>query len=101
VTTALAAWRGGAGENEREALAAALEGLLARLTEHLAAEERHILPLAAAHMTPAEWQRLGEEGIGGLPRRQLPLVLGMVMYRADGSSWSPPTRTPSMPWSAT
>jgi hypothetical protein len=52
-------------------------------------------------MTPAEWQRLGEEGIGGLPRRQLPLVLGMVMYRADGSSWSPPTRTPSMPWSAT
>ncbi len=34
-------------------------------------------------MTPAEWQRLGEEGIGGLPRKQLPLVFGMVMYRAD------------------
>ena len=34
-------------------------------------------------MTPQEWQRLGEEGIGGLPRNQLPLVFGMVMYRAD------------------
>ena len=34
-------------------------------------------------MSPAEWQRLGEEGIGGLPRKQLPLVFGMVMYRAD------------------
>ena len=83
VATALATWRAGTGEDEREALATAWEDLLARITEHLAAEEQHILPLAAAHMSPAEWQRLGEEGIGGLPRRQLPLVFGMVMYRAD------------------
>ena len=83
VTTAVDAWRAGAGEDEREALATAWEDLLASITEHLAAEEQHILPLAAAHMTPAECQRLGEEGIGGLPRKQLPLVFGMVMYRAD------------------
>ena len=83
VTAALAAWRAGAGEDERATLAAALEGLLARVTEHLAAEEQHILPLAAAHMTPAEWQRLGEDGIGSLPRKKLPLVFGMLMYRAD------------------
>jgi hypothetical protein len=83
VTGAVAAWRDGAGEDEREALATTWEDLVARITEHLAAEEQHILPLAAAHMTPAEWQRLGEEGIGGLPRKQLPLVFGMVMYQAD------------------
>ena len=83
VTSTLAAWRPGAGVGEREALAAALEELFARITEHLAAEEEHILPLAAVHMTGAEWQRLGEEGIGGLPKRRLPLVFGMVMYRAD------------------
>jgi hypothetical protein len=83
VTTAVAAWRTGAGQDERETLATAWEDLVARITEHLAAEEAHILPLAAAHMTSAEWQRLGEEGIGGLPRTQLPLVFGMVMYRAD------------------
>ena len=83
VAAALAAWRPAAGAEPREALAAALDELLLRITEHLAAEEEHILPLAAAHLTPAEWQRLGEEGIGGLPRKQLPLVFGMVMYRAD------------------
>ncbi len=83
VTTAVAPWRRAAEEEEREALATALEDLTGRITEHLAAEEEHILPLAAAHMTPAEWHRLGEEGLGSLPRKQLPLVLGMVMYRAD------------------
>jgi hypothetical protein len=83
VSAAVDSWRAGAGEDERGALATAWEQLFARITEHLAAEEQHILPLAAAHMTPAEWRRLGEEGIGGLPRRQLPLVFGMVMYRAD------------------
>jgi hemerythrin-like domain-containing protein len=83
VTTAVPAWRAAAGAGEREALAAGLEDLFERITEHLAAEEEHILPLAAAHMTPAEWQRLGEDGIGGLPKKQLPLVFGMVMYQAD------------------
>ena len=83
VGEALPRWRSGAAEPHREALAAALERLLERVTEHLAAEERHILPLAAEHMTPAEWQRLGEEGLGSLEKRRLPLVLGMLMYRAD------------------
>jgi len=83
VTTHVVAWRTGAGEADREALAAALEDLLGQITEHLAAEEQHILPLAAEHMTAAEWQRLGEEGMAGLPRKQLPLVFGMVMYDAD------------------
>ncbi|WP_324274323.1 hemerythrin domain-containing protein [Blastococcus brunescens] len=83
VTAAAAGWRLTAATEARETLAAAVEELTGRITEHLAAEEEHILPLAAAHLTPAEWQRLGEEGIGGLPRKQLPLVFGMVMYRAD------------------
>jgi hypothetical protein len=83
VTGATTTWRRSAGEDEREILARALEDLLGRITDHLAAEEQHILPLAAAHLSPAEWQRLGEEGIGSLPKRQLPLVFGMIMYRAD------------------
>lgn len=83
VTASVASWRAAAGAAEREELATALGDLFERITEHLAAEEQHILPLAATHMTPAEWQQLGEEGIGGLPKKQLPLVFGMVMYRAD------------------
>jgi hypothetical protein len=83
VTDAVTTWRAGAGAADRDALAAALETLLERITEHLAAEEEHILPWAAAHMTPEEWGRLGEEGIGNLPKRLLPLVFGMLMYQAD------------------
>lgn len=83
VTAATGAWRTAAGTTEREALAVTLEALLEWITEHLAAEEEHILPLAAEHMTPAEWQKLGEEGMASLPRKQLPLAIGMVMYRAD------------------
>jgi hypothetical protein len=83
VGSALAGWREQAATEDREALAAALERLLERVTEHLAAEEEHILPLAATHMTPAEWQQLGEEGIAGLPKQRMPLVFGMLMYRAD------------------
>ncbi|WP_295656000.1 hypothetical protein [uncultured Nocardioides sp.] len=53
---------------DREVLATALEDLGARLTEHLAAEEADLLPLAAAHLTPGEWHRV---------------VLGTLMYRGD------------------
>jgi hypothetical protein len=42
VTAAQGAWRVAAGE--REALAAALEDLFERITEHPAAEEEHTLP---------------------------------------------------------
>jgi hemerythrin-like domain-containing protein len=83
VGAAVTAWRQSAGAAERESLATALEELTERITEHLAAEEQHILPLAARYMTQEEWQRLGEEGIGGLPTKRLPLVFGMVMYEAD------------------
>jgi|1186.fasta_scaffold56308_2 hemerythrin-like domain-containing protein len=83
VGAALARWRTAAAAPDRDALADTLQDLLGRITEHLAAEEEHILPLAAAHLSPAEWNRLGAEGLGSLPKSQLPLVLGMLMYRAD------------------
>lgn len=83
VTRNVDAWRATADDADRTSLATALDELLERITEHLAAEETHILPLAAAHMTPSEWQQLGEEGFGNLPKKQLPLVFGMVMHRAD------------------
>lgn len=83
VATALASWRSGAGASDRATLATALDELVTGLTEHLAAEEAHVLPLAAAHLSASEWGRLGEEGMAGVPKRQLPLVLGMLMYGAD------------------
>jgi hemerythrin-like domain-containing protein len=83
IDAALARWREGAAETDRDQLADALEVLHARLTEHLAAEEQNLLPLAAANLTPGEWAQLGEEGMAGLPKKELPMVFGSIMYDAD------------------
>lgn len=80
---ALARWRADGDDAAREELADALTEVGARLTEHLAAEEAHLLPLAAHHLTADEWARLGEEGMAGVEKKQLPLVLGLLMYQAD------------------
>jgi hemerythrin-like domain-containing protein len=81
--TAMAGWRKHATTTDRDQLADALERLYAALTEHLAAEEEHILPLAARSLTAAEWGQLGEEGMEGVPKNQQALVFGMLMYEGD------------------
>ena len=83
VTAALTRWREGAGTEDREALARALDELLVQITEHLTAEEANALPLCALLLSPVEWHRLGQEGMAGLPKRQLPLALGSLMHGAD------------------
>lgn len=64
-------------------LAEVLNGLCIVLHEHLAAEEQHILPLAARHLTADEWGRLGADGFAQVPKKELPLVVGMLMYQGD------------------
>lgn len=66
-----------------EQLAGLLQRLHDLLDEHLGVEEREVLPLAARTLTPAEWGRLGEEGMASVERTRLPLVLGMFMYEGD------------------
>ena len=79
----LASWRQGASAEARDALAVSLEEVDAALVEHLTAEEEQLLPIAAANLTPAEWEQLGEEGMAGLRKSQLPLVFGMLQYQGD------------------
>jgi hemerythrin-like domain-containing protein len=82
-TRLLDSWRGDASGTDRDLLAASLDELGTLLGEHLADEEQHVLPLAGRHLSTAEWRRLGEEGMAGVPKRQLPLVLGMLMQVGD------------------
>jgi hypothetical protein len=80
----LGRWAAGASaplRPDRDRLAETLEVLHGRLTEHLAAEEQHLLPLAAANPTPAEWAELGREGMAGTPKDQLPRMMGSIMPR--------------------
>jgi hypothetical protein len=76
---ALTAWRATGSTADGEALAATIERLTPVLEEHLGAEEAQILPLAAHCLTQAEWDELGEAGMAGVPKKQLPMVFGLLM----------------------
>jgi iron-sulfur cluster repair protein YtfE (RIC family) len=67
----------------RGQLAETLTELSRALDEHLAAEERDVLPLAAAHLTAAEWQELGRDGVAAIPASQVALAFGTMMYEGD------------------
>lgn len=60
-----------------------LAELYTLLEAHLRMEEREILPLAAAHLTAAEWAALGEAGFRAIPKPALPLLFGMMMAEGD------------------
>lgn len=49
------------------------------LEKHLSAGEQRILPPAARHLTPDEWDHLGADGFAQVPKKKLPLVFGMLM----------------------
>jgi len=65
-----------------EEVASTFEALTAVLLVHLDEEERHILPLAARHVTQEEWNELGEGGLEKMTRKQLPLMVGAVLEDA-------------------
>lgn len=47
--------------------------------EHLDEEERSVLPLAAQHLTPAEWGAVGQASVAKMSRSELPLMFGAVL----------------------
>jgi type IV secretory pathway VirJ component len=64
-------------------LALVFDHLLNVLTEHLALEEKEVLPRAEKCLTRAEWKDLGECCLGALTRSELPLTVGLAMYESD------------------
>jgi len=65
-----------------EEVASTFDALREALLEHLDEEEREILPLAARHITPAEWAQLGEHGVETMSKKQLPIFFGAVSEEA-------------------
>jgi hypothetical protein len=72
-----------AGPPEGARLADRVAELAAVLGEHLAQEEARILPLAAEHLTVAEWKALGERGMSELPKDRVLVLVGWLL---DSSS---------------
>jgi hemerythrin-like domain-containing protein len=82
-SAALDAWRATATADDGERLAVAVEELCAALFEHLAAEETHVLPIMARHVSPAEWAEFTEQGMSSIPKRLMALGFGMMLYEGD------------------
>jgi hypothetical protein len=81
-TKAAQAWRDSASAGARDALADAVDRLIPVTTEHLALEEKRVVPLIEQYITEAEYMLLAQEGAAHVVPDKLPAVLGMVMYEA-------------------
>jgi iron-sulfur cluster repair protein YtfE (RIC family) len=79
---ALDRWEAEARPAVTEEVASAFDELRVALLEHLADEEREILPLAARHVTQAEWDELGEHGMRETRIREMPILFGAVTEEA-------------------
>jgi iron-sulfur cluster repair protein YtfE (RIC family) len=78
----LETWKRTATPADGESLAAVLEEHRTALLEHLADEERYILPLVEEHLTAQEWNRLGERFATETPKDKLLLFLGALLEEA-------------------
>lgn len=74
----LAAWTADPDIDHGAALAASLASLGSELVAHLDEEERRILPLAAEHMTVAEWAELPGHGMRSFSGDKLWLIMGLI-----------------------
>ncbi|MFI7080400.1 MULTISPECIES: hemerythrin domain-containing protein [unclassified Micromonospora] len=75
-------WRRTASVADREALAAAVEALIAPMSAHLDAEETHVLPLIDKYLTDEEWAEAGKHGMASAQKSQLPMIFGMLLHDA-------------------
>ncbi len=83
VETARARWAKRRDEQAADDLVTALDRLHELVREHLEAEERYLLPLAAAHLTASEWGAIGQAGAASTPKSAMLLVFGMFAYEGD------------------
>jgi hemerythrin-like domain-containing protein len=79
---ALDRWRAEARPAVTDEVAGIVEALTEVLWVHLDEEEREILPLAARHISPAEWAELGQHGLAKMRRSDMPVLFGAVLEEA-------------------
>jgi hemerythrin-like domain-containing protein len=78
----LPSWAATADPAAGERMAARLESAASILADHLAEEERRILPLVSAHVSQAEWDALGKHGFAAIPGRRRLVILGHILEEA-------------------
>ena len=78
-------WQDAPTPENAEALAGALRTTDELLAEHLAEEERDVLPLIAAHVTQAEWDNVGKVAFSKFAPRQRLIAMGQLLETAEPS----------------
>jgi hemerythrin-like domain-containing protein len=94
---ALSRWEVEARAAVGEEVASLLDAARTVLLEHLDEEEREVLPLAARHITQAEWSGLGEHGMAAIRFRELPLLFGAVLEDATSQERAEMVRVLPLP----
>jgi hypothetical protein len=83
-------WAADPSSVHRDAVADTCDSALGLLEEHLGAEEREVLPVAARAISQSEWDEIGERALDALPKDKKMLVLGTIRY------WAPPDRSAAL-----
>jgi hemerythrin-like domain-containing protein len=79
----LAGWEAAPSAEKSGALAMALGTVAERLSEHLAEEEREVVPLIAAHITQAEWDHMGKVAFSKFKPKQRFIAMGEMLAAAS------------------
>ena len=79
----LVAWEATPTAAGSRALATGLSAVIDGLAEHLAEEERDIVPLIAAHITQAEWDHLGKVAFSKFTPKQRFTAMGELLEAAS------------------
>jgi len=95
VAERLDAWHDGAADDGGQVLALVLRRLAVAAREHMALEERLVLPLVERHIFNSEWEQMVQLSAAGIAPENLVFVVGMVMYE-DGAEMIPPMIPVSM-----
>ena len=83
VEASLSSWTVAPSVAARDRLAAAVDGLSTVTVEHMAYEERHVVPLMEDHVSLSEWRTCVAASAAGVEPRAMPVVFGASMYEAD------------------
>lgn len=76
----LGTWTPGSARGETEALGVTLERLAAALGEHMALEEKLVLPVVERHVFAAEYDKIHSGDGADVPRESAGVMAGMLMY---------------------
>lgn len=78
----LPCWEATAADPDRDALVAAFAEHQRVMHQHLADEETQVMPLVEEHLTLAEWERVGRNGLENMPKDKVFRALGAILEDA-------------------